>query len=79
MAGMSRLQVLANGWLKEVHRGACKLAVVDRRFAATTVVQMSTLTDSRRPIGVIPVTVFLTLKESIGFDQVDVWSSFIHE
>jgi hypothetical protein len=34
MAGMSRLQVLANGWLKEVHRGACKLAVVDRRFAA---------------------------------------------
>jgi len=35
---MQRLQVLANGWLKEVHCGACKLAVVDRRFAAEAVV-----------------------------------------
>jgi hypothetical protein len=30
-----RMRVLANGRLLEVHLGACKLVVVDRKFAAT--------------------------------------------
>jgi hypothetical protein len=36
---MSRLRVLANGWLREVRRSAYKLAVVDRRFAAIAAFQ----------------------------------------
>lgn len=34
-----RLRLLANGWLKEDHLGARKLVVVNRRFAATGVIE----------------------------------------
>jgi hypothetical protein len=34
-----RLRLLANGWLKEDHLVARKLAVVNRRFAAIAVIQ----------------------------------------
>ncbi len=74
-----RLLPFAAGGLRVVQRFPGLEVFANFADVATTVVQISTLTDSRRPIGVIAVTVFLTLRESIGFDQVDVWSSFIHE
>ena len=41
MTSSQRLRVLANDWLLEVHLGALKRVVVDRRFAAKAVKQFS--------------------------------------
>jgi len=38
--GKAALGAVANGWLLDVHRGACQQAVVDFRFAAIAVVQL---------------------------------------
>ena len=44
------MRVLANGRLQEVHLGACKLAVVDRRFAAIAVLEICDLTAPLQPL-----------------------------